>query len=157
MAHGSDAETCLSARCWRGAAIAVAPAAKAETVTVGLVGAVSSTHWPIYIGLNKGYYAAEDLKLDLVFTQSSAALVAAAHRRFARCGAVDRAGRSDPRHRQRRVHRHRAHRDAGAALRAARQAGDQALERPQGQDHFDRRPQGHHAHLSRAHGGAERR
>jgi NitT/TauT family transport system substrate-binding protein len=57
-----------------GAAIAFAPVAKAETVTVGMVGAVSSTHWPIYIGLTKGYYAAEDLKLDLVFTQSSAAL-----------------------------------------------------------------------------------
>ena len=57
-----------------GAAIAVSPA-KAETVTVGLVGAVSSTHWPIYIGLTKGYFAAEDVKLDPVFTQSSAALV----------------------------------------------------------------------------------
>jgi NitT/TauT family transport system substrate-binding protein len=57
------------------AAIAVAPAATAETVTVGLVGAISSTHWPIYIGLAKGYFAAEDLKPDLVFIQSSAALV----------------------------------------------------------------------------------
>ena len=47
----------------------------ADTVTVGLVGAVSATHWPVYIGLNKGYYAAEDLKLDMVFIQSSAALV----------------------------------------------------------------------------------
>src|SRR5262245_50468094 len=53
----------------------LSPAAKAETVTVGLVGAVSSTHWPVYIGLTKGYFAAEDLKLDLVFIQSSAALV----------------------------------------------------------------------------------
>src|ERR1700736_2690282 len=57
-----------------GAAVAAAPA-KAETVTVGLVGAISSTHWPIYIGLTKGYFAAEDVKLDLVFIQSSAALV----------------------------------------------------------------------------------
>src|SRR6266516_6496066 len=57
-----------------GAAVAITPA-KAETVTVGLVGAVSSTHWPIYIGLTKGYFAAEDVKLDPVFTQSSAALV----------------------------------------------------------------------------------
>src|SRR6201982_175685 len=57
-----------------GAAVAVTPA-KAETVTVGLVGAISSTHWPIYIGLTKGYFAAEDVKLDLVFIQSSAALV----------------------------------------------------------------------------------
>ena len=57
------------------AAMAVAPAATAETVTVGLVGAISSTHWPIYIGLAKGYFSAEDLQLDLVFIQSSAALV----------------------------------------------------------------------------------
>jgi ABC-type nitrate/sulfonate/bicarbonate transport system substrate-binding protein len=57
-----------------GAAIATTPA-KAETVTVGLVGAISSTHWPIYIGLTKGYFAAEDVKLDPVFIQSSAALV----------------------------------------------------------------------------------
>ena len=57
------------------AAIALSPPAKAETVTVGLVGAISSTHWPIYIGLTKGYFAAEDVKLDLVFIQSSAALV----------------------------------------------------------------------------------
>jgi len=57
-----------------GTAVALAPPAKAETVTVGMVGAVSSTHWPIYIGLIKGYYAAEDLKPDLVFIQSSAAL-----------------------------------------------------------------------------------
>src|SRR5260370_35439881 len=58
-----------------GALLAWSPAAKAETVTVGLVGAVSSTHWPVYIGITKGYYAAEDLKLDLVFIQSSANLV----------------------------------------------------------------------------------
>lgn len=58
-----------------GASIVAAAAAKAETVTVGMVGAVSSTHWPIYIGLTKGYFAAEDLKLDLVYIQSSAALV----------------------------------------------------------------------------------
>src|SRR5712692_1616551 len=57
-----------------GAAVAFSPVAKAETVIVGMVGAVSSTHWPVYIGLTQGYYAAEDLKLDLVVIQSSAAL-----------------------------------------------------------------------------------
>ena len=59
------------------AAVAAATSlvARAETVTIGMVGAVSSTHWPIYIGLTKGYYAAQDLKPDLVFIQSSAALV----------------------------------------------------------------------------------
>jgi len=55
--------------------VMLAPAARAaETVIVGMVGAVSSTHWPVYIGLTQGYYAAEDLKLDMVFIQSSAAL-----------------------------------------------------------------------------------
>lgn len=49
-------------------------ASAAETVTVGLVGAISSTHWPILIGLAKGYFAAEEVKLDQVYIQSSAAL-----------------------------------------------------------------------------------
>src|SRR5436190_10958596 len=57
------------------AAVMWSPPARAETVTVGLVGAVSSTHWPVYIGIKKGYYAAEDIKPDLVFIQSSANLV----------------------------------------------------------------------------------
>jgi NitT/TauT family transport system substrate-binding protein len=58
-----------------GAAMLLGPIAKAETITVGLVGAVSSTHWPMYIGLTKGYFAAADLQLDMVFVQSSAAMV----------------------------------------------------------------------------------
>ena len=51
------------------------PVARAETVTIGLVGAVSATHWPIYVGLKQGYYAREDITLDMVFTPSSTALV----------------------------------------------------------------------------------
>jgi NitT/TauT family transport system substrate-binding protein len=55
--------------------VMLSPAARAaETVIVGMVGAVSSTHWPVYIGLTQGYYAAEDLNLDMIFIQSSAAL-----------------------------------------------------------------------------------
>ncbi|HVY59653.1 MAG TPA: ABC transporter substrate-binding protein [Xanthobacteraceae bacterium] len=61
------------------AAIAVsflaAPAARAEKIGIGLVGSISSTHWPIYIGLKKGYFAAEGIEPDLVFTQSNAALL----------------------------------------------------------------------------------
>ena len=57
-----------------GAALICSLSAHAETITAGLVGAVSSTHWPVYIGLTQGYFAAADLKLDLVFVQSSAAL-----------------------------------------------------------------------------------
>jgi ABC-type nitrate/sulfonate/bicarbonate transport system substrate-binding protein len=54
---------------WSGAARAV------DTVTIGLVGATGPTHWPIHIGLKKGYYAAENLGLDLIFIQSSNALL----------------------------------------------------------------------------------
>jgi ABC-type nitrate/sulfonate/bicarbonate transport system substrate-binding protein len=57
------------------AAIALAAPAEAETITIGLVGAVSATHWPIYVGLKQGYYAAQDIKLATVFTLSSNALV----------------------------------------------------------------------------------
>jgi ABC-type nitrate/sulfonate/bicarbonate transport system substrate-binding protein len=51
------------------------PTARAETVTIGLVGTASATHWPIYIGLKQGFYAAKGIDLDLVFTPSSAALL----------------------------------------------------------------------------------
>jgi NitT/TauT family transport system substrate-binding protein len=57
------------------AAATLAPPARAETITIGLVGAVSATHWPIYVGLKQGYYAAQDIKLATVFTLSSNALV----------------------------------------------------------------------------------
>jgi NitT/TauT family transport system substrate-binding protein len=54
----------------------LAPAARAEdTVEVGLVGAISMTHWPIIIGLKKGFYAAEHLKLDLIHIQSSSGVL----------------------------------------------------------------------------------
>jgi NitT/TauT family transport system substrate-binding protein len=57
------------------ATLASVPAARAETITIGLVGSVSSTHWPIYAGLKQGYYAARNITLDLVVTPSSTALV----------------------------------------------------------------------------------
>jgi NitT/TauT family transport system substrate-binding protein len=54
----------------------VAPAAQAtDTVSIGLVGSTGPTHWPIHIGLKKGYYAAENIKLDLIFIQSSGAVL----------------------------------------------------------------------------------
>ena len=43
----------------------------ADIVTVGFVGSVSPTHWPIHIGIKKGFYAAENVKPDLIFIQSS--------------------------------------------------------------------------------------
>lgn len=52
-----------------------APAQAADTVSIGLVGSTGPTHWPIHIGIKKGYYAAEDIKPDLVFIQSSSAVL----------------------------------------------------------------------------------
>ncbi len=50
-------------------------AARAETITLGLVGAISSTHWPIYIALDQGYFSAADIKLDMVFAPSNAGMI----------------------------------------------------------------------------------
>ena len=57
------------------AASAALPARAAETVTIGTVGQASANLWPVFIGLNKGFFAAENLKPDVVYVQSSAALV----------------------------------------------------------------------------------
>jgi NitT/TauT family transport system substrate-binding protein len=57
------------------AASAVAPARAADNVTVGTVGSASANLWPVYIGINKGFFAAENLNIDLYFVQSSANLV----------------------------------------------------------------------------------
>ena len=69
-------------------------------MTIGTVGSASANLWPVYIGLKKGFFAAEDLKLDIVFVAVERRAGAAACRRLARHRHVDRAGRSDPRHRQ---------------------------------------------------------
>jgi NitT/TauT family transport system substrate-binding protein len=42
-----------------------------DKLEIGLVGAISMTHWPLLIGLKKGYYAAEHVNLDLIHIQSS--------------------------------------------------------------------------------------
>jgi NitT/TauT family transport system substrate-binding protein len=46
-----------------------------DNVTIGTVGSASANLWPVYIGINKGFFAAESLKVDIVFVQSSANLV----------------------------------------------------------------------------------
>jgi NitT/TauT family transport system substrate-binding protein len=53
-----------------------APAARAaEPVTIGSVGQASANLWPELIALDKGFFADEGLQVDIVFVQSSAALV----------------------------------------------------------------------------------
>jgi NitT/TauT family transport system substrate-binding protein len=50
----------------------MSPVARADDkMEIGLVGAISMTHWPLLIGLKKGYYAAEHVSLDLIHAQSS--------------------------------------------------------------------------------------
>ena len=52
-----------------------AAAAAAETVSVGTVGQASANLWPVFIGISKGFFAAEDVKVDVIYVQSSAQLV----------------------------------------------------------------------------------
>ena len=52
------------------------PAARAhENVTIGTVGSASANIWPVFIGIKKGFFAAEKIKVDIVYVQSSANLV----------------------------------------------------------------------------------
>jgi ABC-type nitrate/sulfonate/bicarbonate transport system substrate-binding protein len=60
---------------WVLAGLAVAPAHAAEQVTLATVGQPSANFWPELIALDKGFFAAEDLTADIVYVQSSAALV----------------------------------------------------------------------------------
>jgi NitT/TauT family transport system substrate-binding protein len=46
-----------------------------DTVIAGGVGSASANLWPIYVGINKGLFAAEDLKIDLVFSQANAGTI----------------------------------------------------------------------------------
>ena len=53
-----------------------APAARAaEPLTLGTVGQASANLWPELIALDKGFFADEGLQVDLIYVQSSAALV----------------------------------------------------------------------------------
>ena len=57
----SAAGLCLSA------ALLVMPAAQAaDTVIVGAVGSTSANAWPLYIGMKKGFFAAEDIVVDMI-------------------------------------------------------------------------------------------
>jgi NitT/TauT family transport system substrate-binding protein len=51
------------------------PVRALDTVTIGTVGSPSANLWPLFIGLEKGFYAAEQIKADLVYIQSSASVI----------------------------------------------------------------------------------
>jgi NitT/TauT family transport system substrate-binding protein len=50
----------------------------ADTVIVGTVGSASANLWPVHIGIDKSFVAAEGLAIDLVYAQSNMAVVRAA-------------------------------------------------------------------------------
>jgi NitT/TauT family transport system substrate-binding protein len=55
--------------------LATVAARAAETVTVGTVGQASANLWPVFIGIDKGFFEAEGVKIDLLYVQSSAQMV----------------------------------------------------------------------------------
>src|SRR6476619_2608134 len=57
------------------AMIAVTPLRAADTVTIGTVGSPSANLWPVFIGIDKGFFGAQNLKADVVYIQSSASVI----------------------------------------------------------------------------------
>jgi ABC-type nitrate/sulfonate/bicarbonate transport system substrate-binding protein len=55
--------------------ISVAPAVAVDTVTIGTVGSPSANLWPLFIGLDKGFFTAENVKPDLIYVPASAAVI----------------------------------------------------------------------------------
>lgn len=47
----------------------------ADTVIVGAVGSASTNLWPVHIGIEKGFFVADGLAIDLVYAQSNTAVV----------------------------------------------------------------------------------
>src|SRR5215210_3367631 len=44
------------------------------TITAGAVGSSSTTIWPVYIGIRKGFFDSVGIKVDPVYAQSSTAI-----------------------------------------------------------------------------------
>jgi NitT/TauT family transport system substrate-binding protein len=58
-----------------GAVFAAPDASATETVIVGSVGSASANLWPVTVGIKKGFFAAEDIAIDLVFIQANAGVI----------------------------------------------------------------------------------
>jgi NitT/TauT family transport system substrate-binding protein len=57
------------------AALAVPDARATETILVGSVGSASANLWPITVGDRKGFFAAEGIKIEMVFVQANAGVI----------------------------------------------------------------------------------
>lgn len=47
----------------------------ADTITFGHVGAPSGIVWPLYAGMDQGFFAADNITIDVIFTRSSASVM----------------------------------------------------------------------------------
>lgn len=66
----------LCAPLWLVAGLHERPAHAAEvTVETGLIGAPNAVAWPWYIGIDRGFFAASGIKIDLVYVQTASGLV----------------------------------------------------------------------------------
>ena len=52
--------------------ISVAPLHAQNSVTLGTVGSPSANLWPLFIGMDKGFFTAENVKVDLIYIPASA-------------------------------------------------------------------------------------
>src|SRR5262245_6182754 len=57
------------------ALISISPARAVDNVTLGTVGSPSANLWHLFIGIDKGFFTAENVKIDVVYVQSSAAVI----------------------------------------------------------------------------------
>ena len=134
-----------------------APSARAaDTILIGSVDATSANLWPLYVGAKQGLFRRRRPQARRGVLAVERVGDPAARRRLLQHRAQRRHRRSDPRYREGRAGLDHPHPDPVAALCALGQARDQEPQGPQGQDHHDRRRQGRHPHLHRAHAGAER-
>jgi NitT/TauT family transport system substrate-binding protein len=65
----------LAALAFAAALVAMPAARAADTVQVGSVDASSTSLWPLHAAIKNGYFAAENIKIDLVFAQSNASVI----------------------------------------------------------------------------------
>ncbi len=57
------------------APLATPAAGAAETILVGSVGSASANLWPVMVGDKKGFFAAEGIKIDMVYVQANAGVI----------------------------------------------------------------------------------
>ena len=55
--------------------LSAVPARAVDTVVFGTIGSASANLWPWFIGLDKGFFTAENVKLDVVYVPASAAVI----------------------------------------------------------------------------------